>query len=198
MPDFKQSYPKHKAFKCDYYWHLKKSGLQQAIYCLIDNVTLSGKNEFFGSLEGVAAYFGTSYSVVHRAVKQLVRTGFLTYDTKNRHYWYVSHTDWAKKHPGQCCVRELAAWQEETDPFVGQIYAICGGNIRVFPRQVEWFRKLACDQEFLEQLRIEVANGKARRAAGDYNRTSAKQCLWATADFFKERKTNRVETGTLR
>jgi len=202
MADFQQSYPKHKSYKCNFYWHLHSSGLELACYELVEHVTLGGKNEFFGSLEKVAAYFGSSYSVIHRVFKKLVKKGWLTYDKKNRHYWYVSHADWSRKHQGQCNVRELAPWQEDTDPFVGCIYAECAGKVKLFERQVAWFRKLASEEEFLRKLRELMAEAKAKRVpGGDWSGTSPKQVLWRTADFFKEHKETNgftVESSTYR
>ena len=198
MADFEQSYPKHKPFKCNHYWHL----LKMAVYDLVGAVSLGGKNEFFGNLENVSVYFGSSYSAIHRVFKALMNKGWLTYDTTNRHYWYVSHAEWVAKHPGQCGQRELAPWQEETDPFVGRIYAECGGKVRLFERQVKWLRSLGSEQEFLAKLRELMAEAEVDRVpGGDWSGTSPKQVLWRTADFFKERKKSQgltVESSTYR
>ena len=186
MSDFKQSFPKHKPFKCGHYWHFRKSGLYLAVYDLVGSVTAGGTNEFFSTIDRVRIYFGSSYEVTRRVFKNLVKQGWFEYDHTIRHYRYVSHDDWAKTHPDQCTKRELLPWQVETDPLVGRIYAACGGKIGVFENQIIAIRKLGItDEEFLGTLRKEIAEAKERRALGEYGGTSAKQCFWRVFNELK-------------
>jgi len=200
MPTWKKSNPQHKPFNCSFAWHYKKSGLYLAVYYLIGSLTSGGKNSFFSSIEKVATYFDADYETVRRIFKHLAKEGWLRAvlsSTGRKAYFWVDHETWAATHPGKCCERSPLVWENDTDPFVGRLYAICDGKLRLYENHVIAVRKLANDEEILELFRKEVEATKVKRARGEFKGTAPLACFWRVYGFLKQRQRpmaeNRVE-----
>lgn len=193
MNDFKEPYPKHGPFKCCTAWHLHKSGQALAIYDLIGAVTSGGKTPYFSSIEKIAEYFGMNYEAARRTIGVLVKIGFLRRDSEGPLH-YVSHNEWVKHHAGKCTNRELLPWQETADPFVGKVWKIAGGKIRVVDWQVAAIEKFIGKDFFLVEFQKSMDEAVQRRVpGGDWSRSSPKAVFW---DVFNRLKT--VEAPTYR
>jgi hypothetical protein len=189
MSTWKKSDPKHKAFKCSFAWHYRKSGLYLAVYYLLGGLTNGGQTSFFSSKKKVADYFDADYETVRRIFKQLVKEGWLKPAGNNGNkFWFVSHDDWAEEHPGRCCQRATLTWDNETDPLVGKLYAICDGKLRLYEGHVAGIKKLAGDEEILERFSKEVQAAKAKRAQKQFHGTSPLECYWRVYHFLKNRR----------
>jgi hypothetical protein len=193
MPTWEQSFPKSKPFKCGHYWHLHKSGLLLAIYDFIGALTNGGRSVYYSSIRKVAIYFygkesESSYETVRRAFRTLVKMGWLARDGQN--YVYVPHEQWAKSHTGQCHVRgELLPWEESADPFIGKIWKLSEGKLRVYEKMIVAARRVATDEQFLAEFEQEIAAAKARRIpGGDWHGTNAQACFWRVYNFFKQQQ----------
>jgi hypothetical protein len=180
VPTWKKRNPEHKAFNCSFAWHYKTSALYQGVYSLIGQVSSGGKNSFFSSIEKVATYYDADYETVRRIFKQLRNEGWLKPDAADaRKLWWVSHDDWAKVNPGKCCTRAVLVWEAGTDPFVGKIYAILEGKVRLYENWVIAIRKFASDEEILKHMRLCVDATKTRlKVNGRLTDSVAKDCFW--------------------
>jgi hypothetical protein len=190
VPTWKKSNPQHKPFNCTFAWHYKKSGLYIAVYDLLGSLTSSGKTSFFSSIERVATYFDADYETVRRIFKQLVKEGWLHIGRSpsgGRAYFWIDHTTWAAEHPGKCCERSPLVWENEADPLVGKLYAICNGKLRLYEGHVAGIKKLASDEEILELFRKEVEAAKAKRARGEFGGTAPKEVFFRVYRFLKRR-----------
>lgn len=188
MPTWKPSYPKNKPFKCCAAWHLQRSNLCLAIYVFLGGLTNGGENTFFSSIMQVAAYFGRDYETVRRAFKVLRKMGFLEMDAEDN-YRYIPHDAMVAKNPGKCTKRELLPWQECTNPFVGKIWSISGGKIRLVEWQINLFEKFIGNEElFINEFRLEMDAATARRVpGGDWVGTSPKACYLRVFERLKGR-----------
>jgi hypothetical protein len=177
---WKKRNPQHKAFNCSFAWHYRKSGLYLAVYYLLGSITSGGKNSFFSSIEKIAVYFDADYETVRRIIKQLVIEGWLKRDPQDiRKLWWVDHTEWVKTHEGKCCTRAVLVWEAETDPFVGKIYAVLEGKVRLYENWVIAIRKCAPDDEILRNMRLAVDATKAKlKVNGKLTDSAAKDCFW--------------------
>jgi hypothetical protein len=191
VPTWQKSNPKHKAFNCSYAWHYRKSGLYLAIYYMIGGVTSGGKTPFFSTIENVAKYFDANYETVRRIIHQLVKEGWLK--EKPDGWWWVGHKDWVKTHPNKCCVRAELVWESEADPFVGKLYAIAGGKLKLYRNNIAGIKALAEEDEILELYRREIDAASESRARGVYEGTSPKACFWAVYNLLKKLKSAREE-----
>src|SRR5208282_4842487 len=115
-----------KGLQCCSERHLLRSALAMAIYSKIGAITYGGRDggKYFGTLETLADLFGCAPNSVWRAIKWLVKAGFLerieTTDGseyqlravcfQSKEYRYVSHEEWAGKHPGQCYQALAVPW----------------------------------------------------------------------------------------
>ncbi|MGB7729917.1 MAG: hypothetical protein WBL50_17940 [Candidatus Acidiferrum sp.] len=161
--------------------------MYQNVYYLIANITSGGENAFFSSIEKVAAYFDANYETVRRVFKQLVRDGWLIpVSGENRRYKWVHHNEWAKAHPNGCCERAALVWEHETDPFIGKLYAIADGKLKLYENHVRAMRAIAGDEEILLLYRHEIEAAKARRQRGSYEGTSPLACFWTVHRYLKE------------
>jgi hypothetical protein len=71
-------------------------------------------------------------------------------------------------------------YQEEADPFVGKLYAIAKGKLRLSgPHIIEGLRKLATEERILEMFAIEVMWAEHRKKNGQYENNRPDQCLYA-------------------
>jgi hypothetical protein len=177
MPTWKQPFPQNKPFKCCAAWHLHKSGQILAIYDFVGGLTNGGQKTFFSSIQKVATFFGMNYESVRRSFKVLRKMGF--FGLRDGNPYYVSHDDWAATHPGMCAQREMFPWQDCSDPFIGQIWSIAGGKIRVVDWQIAAIRKYIGEAVFLEEFKIEMASANLKRVpGGDWSGTSPKSVFW--------------------
>ena len=193
MPTWNQSFPKSKPFKCCAAWHLRKSGNLLAIYDFLGGLTNGGKNPFYSSIRKVAIFFygkesDATYNVTVRNFRTLRQIGLIK--KKEGNQWeYIRHDDWAEAHLGKCQVREQFPWQETADPFVGAIWKIAKGKIRVSEGVIKTIRKVATDEEFLHLFEYEINLAEARRVpGGDWSGTSPKACFWKAYRLLRERK----------
>lgn len=194
MTTFNQSFPKNNPFTCFAALHFRTerggSWLLLAVYDFMGRITLGGKRSFYSSFGRVAILFygkvsKSNYETVRRAFRTLRKMGWLKkVDGK---WYYVDHESWAMAHPDQCRVRELLPWQGATDPFVGKLWSIADGKIRVYENTIKAIRKMASDEEFLREFEQEMESAKARRAAREYEGTSPKACFWKVFRLFKGR-----------
>jgi len=190
MPTWKRANPKHQPLKCSAGNHLWRYGLALAIYNKAGALTNNGDPDrtFFAKRETLTKFFGSSYNAVCNAVKRLRKDGWLLDTDKENHYLYVSHEAWEKLHPGKCVARDLVPYQEEADPFVGKLFALAHGSLRVKEHWVVGMRKLASEEVILEMFAAEVAEAKARRKEGKYTLTSPSQCLYRVTQKLKALK----------
>src|SRR6266851_1538537 len=166
MPTWKQAYPEHKPLKCGHYWHFCKSGQFLAIYDFIGALTAGGERPFFTKIVKVATFFDFNEETTRRVIANLKRKGWLE-KRGDEKWYYVSHDERAKKYPGDCKVRPLLEWQVETDPLVGELYALSGGKLRVYPKLVEALRKLCADDtRIIDVFKQSLAHAAKKRAAG--------------------------------
>jgi hypothetical protein len=195
VPTFKEPFPKSKPFKCCTAWHLRKSGNLLAIYDFLGGLTNGGKNPFYSSIRKVAIFFygdesESSYESTRRTFRTLRKMGFLEADGKN--ILYVGHDAWAAAHPHKCQAREMFPWQESADPFIGAIWKLACGKIRVLDWQIVAVRKVATDEEFIAEFESELNGAQLRRSSGDWHGTAAKACFWKAYWNLKNRKATTV------
>lgn len=193
MPTWKKAFPKHKAFHCNAYWHFVNSGLWLAIYNLIGAVTDSGERPFVSSKKTVARYFNKDYETVRRVFRKMEKAGWLERRGDGELY-YVDHATWAERHPDQCYKRAVLVWENETDPFVGKLWAVAGGKLHLYPGHVVAARRVANDEEFIEAFQKEFMAAQERKAAGQYDGTGAKACFFRVLKVFRQRAMTAVET----
>jgi len=200
MSDFKQSSPKPKPFNCYPAWHLQTSGLCLAIYNVVGAISGYGKRTYFTSQKRMSEYLGRNYSSVQKAFTSLRRLGWLEWKdplkgkaSEIKEFRYISHDEWVKTHPDKCCKRDLLPWQDQqTDPLVGRLYAICSGKLRVYEWQVAGLRKLATsDDEICLMLEAAVTAAKVKQAAKQWSNTSPKSCLWQVRQALEEKARER-------
>jgi DNA-binding transcriptional regulator YhcF (GntR family) len=185
MSTWKESFPKSKPFKCCAAWHLWKSGQALAVYDFLGGITSGGKGEFFSSIRQVAIFFGMNYEATRRVFKVLRKLGFIELLTEGK-FSYVSHEEWAEKNPGKCAARELLPWQECSDPFVGKIWQIAGGKLRVLDWQVAAIRKHVGEESFLLEFEQQINESvKKRIPGGDWRGTASKAIFWQVYNRLK-------------
>src|SRR5262249_51203917 len=68
-------------------------------------------------------------------------------------------------HPGCCCVRNVPPWYGDGHPIVGQIHAIFGSKIRVYPVQINAILARSTPEAFLAQLRKVKTEADANNAS---------------------------------
>jgi hypothetical protein len=127
-----------RGFHCDASWHLRWSGLASALYTKIGAITydstLSTNGVYYSSARQLAEFYNADESYVSATLRKLAKFGFLevvghgpgaviekdgihrqvkknVYKPKN--YRYVTHTEWAAKHPGKCFVPQQQVWDGE-------------------------------------------------------------------------------------
>jgi hypothetical protein len=188
MPDFKQSFPEHKPFKCGHYWHFKRSGSYLAVYDFVGAMTAGGERPFFASIKKVATYFDFNYESTRRVFANLRKMGWLELRPDGKMN-YVSHEKWAAKLPGKCKERPLLDWQVDTDPLVGKLFALSSGKLRVFEKQVTAIRKFgASDERILDLFGQALVHAQRKKEKGFYDGTSVKSCFWRVFNFLKEKQ----------
>jgi|SRR6267142_152046 len=199
MSTWKQAFPEHKPLKCGHYWHFCKSGQYLAIYDFIGSLTLGGQRHFFATTTKVAAFFKFNPENTRRVIANLKKKGWLEQRTDGKWY-YVSHDERAKKFPHECKERPLLEWQVETDPLVGQLYALSGGKLRVYPNIITSLRKLCSDDtRILDLFQQALAHAEKKRAAGSHDNTSPRACLYRVRLFLVGLKEKGMkDTGELK
>jgi len=134
------------AFLCDTCWHLP--GLAFRIYELARRVSHRTK-KFYPSLKSLAFYFQVSESTVQRAkgfFEVLDEGPFIS-----TVYKVLSHEEFVRKYPDQCCQKEVFAWSDDprVDPLGQQFYARSGGRIKFRTSDMKGLRKLGLSDEQL-------------------------------------------------
>jgi hypothetical protein len=187
VPTWKKSNPKHQPLKCSAGNHLWRHGLALAIYDKAGALTLNGEDgrTFFAKRETLSKFFGSHYNAACKAVNFLRRLKFLQATDKENHFTYIPHDKWALLYPGRCVDRDLAHYQEETDPFVGKLFALAQGSIRVKEHWIIGLKKLAPEEEILEMFAQQRALDIARRKSGDGQLTSPANSLYAVTARLK-------------
>lgn len=190
MPTWKKSNPKHQPLKCSAGNHLWRHGLALAIYDKAGALTNNGEEgrTFFANRTTLSKFFGASYNAVCKAVKHLRTEKLFQATDKENHFLYIPHDTWAFLNTGRCVGRDLAHYQEETDPFVGELYALAQGSLRVKEHWVNGLKKLASEEEILEMFKQQRAADIARRKAGDGHLTSPANSLYAVTAKLKARR----------
>lgn len=188
MPTWKRRNPDHQPLKCDAGFHLWHHGLALAIYNKAGALTKGDKDkDFFANRETLAVFYKAHPNSVSNAMNFLLKRGWLEPTDVEKHYKYVNHDKWAflGKNAEQCVSRDLVAYQEEADPFVGKLFAIAHGSLRLKEHWVVGVRKVATDEQileaFAEQRRIDIA----RRKNGDGHLTGPTQSFYAVTQKLK-------------
>jgi hypothetical protein len=97
-------------FYCEAGWHLEKQSKHCVlIYNLASKVTAKKKPKLFEpAAVTVASHYRISKDTARRAMRKLHKLGFFELVGTTRYgtncYRFVSHDEWARKHPGQCAV----------------------------------------------------------------------------------------------
>ena len=146
---------RYYAFECSEHFHLATLCPSAAyIYGLAYKLTKQGKELLFPSAASLADYFACSEDTIRRGLKALVGLGFLELTQadpfQTNVYRVLSHTEWAKEHPEQCCTRLKFPYTDEGDPLGQRLYLATGGRVRFQQFQVDGYRKLGLsDDEIL-------------------------------------------------
>jgi hypothetical protein len=190
MPTWKKASPRHNNFDCCAARHLWNKGpLALAVYDFIGGLTSGGKTTYFSKINRLSKFLGSDYEATRRAFSGLVKHGWLARETGlgGRAEWrYVTHDAWAKNYAEECITKEAIFFQESDDPFVGRLYALASGNLRLVENYVKGIRKLASDEAILERFRYELEQAAQRRSKGDYERTGPRSCFSKCFRYFKE------------
>jgi hypothetical protein len=176
--------------KCSAGNHLWRHGLALAIYNKAGALTNNGEvpRTFFAKRETLAKFFDASYNAVCNAVKYLRDEKWLLPTEKENHFLYARHDDWAAKNPGKCMARDLVPYQEEADPFVGKLFAIARGSLKVKEHWIIGMRKNATDEEILDLFAKQREIDIARRKSGDGHLTAPNNSLYVVMHKLKVRR----------
>jgi hypothetical protein len=203
-----------KGFQCCADRHLIKSALAMAIYHKIGAITWHREKKqyqnYFAPLEGLADLFGCAPNSAWRAVAWLCKVGFLeklgTTDGsehqliavrfQSKNYRYVSHEEWAGKHPGECYQSLDPNWDAlGEDSLARTLWSASNGNTRWYSNQLAGLRKTGWNDEQILQawkehiLQLErppVYRGQWKAAQGKFLRESKERaqsggCIQAEA-----------------
>lgn len=200
MPDFPIPKPRPKSPICSAEWHLQQHPLALATYTKMGALTYGGQNTYFTDTEWMASYFGRTTDVMRRVFSKLDHAGWIVvlhpdnpltiirtkYNVKIRQW--VSHEQWVATHPGKCFKEtETFHWSMGADKLCAQIFAVLEGQIRLHENDLVAVRKLPIPEKyFLDQLAANWVDAKARKAAKDFDRTSAKAVFYDTLRFCKD------------
>lgn len=140
------------AFECSEYFHLATlSPVCSLIYGLAYKLTKGGTNTLHASAENIGKYIDRSAHQVRRGFQALETLGFfeLKYSGTFRpnEYKVIAHTDWAKMHPGKCCVKLTYAFTAEGDPLGIALWNITGGMVKFQRFQIDNYRKLRFSED---------------------------------------------------
>jgi hypothetical protein len=113
---------------------------------------------FSASAEHVAPYCAVERKTVLRALDELRDAGWFELQRsepfKPNVYRIVEHKEWAKRHPGQCVVKDVMPWDGEGDALGRQLFAISGQRVTFFPNQATGLRALGfSDERIIEAFR---------------------------------------------
>jgi hypothetical protein len=191
VPTWKQRNPDHQPLKCSAEWHLWRHGLALAIYNKAGAITNGGdpNRTFFVQRSTLAKFFDAHYNAVCKAISTLRKEKLFLATDKENHFLYVSHEKYATSHPEKCAARNLVPYQEEADPFVGKLFAIAKGSLKLKEHWLVGMRKYATDEEivklFAEQRDKDIARRKAGGEAARF--TSANNSFYAVSLLVKSR-----------
>jgi len=183
VSDFKKSPPKSNRPKCSPERHLWRYGLSLAIYERVAELTNGGENEITIRPKTLSKYFGSNKESTRRAFKRLVSGGWFEPLPTKGHYKFVPHAARALSKKDCAELPDLPLWSIGADPFVGEIHAASGAKLRVMPNWLGAARENCTEQEFLDALRKEFANGKSAGAAHKF---------WIVVRHFRALKRGRL------
>jgi hypothetical protein len=190
VADWKRPNPDHQPLHCSASWHLWQHGLALAIYDKTGAVTNNGDLDrtFWAKRTTLATFFDASYNGVCNSIKLLRHDGWLLDAKKQNHFIYVTHAKWAELHPGKCAVINLCAFQEEAqeDPFLGRLYAIAQGQVRLKEHWIAGVRRHADDETIIEMFAKEMRAAREQRAKGKDYMTSPENCFYRVSLKLKE------------
>lgn len=146
------------SFYCGAEWHLQQ--MKSRLACPLYNWArrLSQKSGVLSaSAEHMAEYFGVNRKTVLCALEELAESGFLVIDRSERFrpntYKVLDHKEWIKRHPNRCVGKVSFPWEGEGDPLGRQLYAISGGRVKFWPRQMTGLRNLGfSDEQIIERF----------------------------------------------
>ena len=145
------------AFHCGTYWHLQDLAL--AIHSLACKVGYRHNNKFWANLKNLAVYFDVSESTIKRALKILEKSRFFEVLDDGPFistvYRVLTHKEFIKKHPGQCCQKDALPWSDDphVDPLAQQFYALSGGKVKFRTNDMKGLRNLGLsDKELLDEF----------------------------------------------
>lgn len=148
-------------FFCSAEWHLKrmKSRFACPLYNWARKLSKQSGGVFYASAEHVAEYFGVDRKTALSALAELAESGFFVIDRTERFkpntYRVIDHKEWAKRHPGRCVEKESFPWSGDGDPLGRELYAISGGRVKFWPKQMTGLRNLGfSDEDIIKQFRI--------------------------------------------
>jgi hypothetical protein len=140
------------SFYCSPEYHLQRmrSGLAPSLWGW--GRRLSSVSEcFWPSINQIAEYFNRDRTTVMRALFELVGEEWAevidSEPGKTVNYRFLSHDEWAKKHPGKCVVKERMPWDGEGDVLGARLYAISGGRAKFLPNQMNGLRKFGFEDD---------------------------------------------------
>jgi hypothetical protein len=183
VSNFTKSPTKSNRPKCSPERHLWRYGLSLAIYERVGELTNGGENEITIKRKTLSEYFGSNQESTRRAFNRLVNGGWFQPLPEKGHYKFVPHDARALSKKDCKELPDLPFWSIGADPFVGKIHAASGGKIRVMPNWLGAARQNCSEEEFLEALRQECANGKPGGAAHKF---------WTVVRHFRAKKKDRL------
>jgi hypothetical protein len=155
-----------RGLQCDVTWHLHKGWLPLAIYNKIGAIThekITGTyGTFYSSGRSLAEFYDVTENHVTKILRELTKDGWLQivgygpgtmieeegicrdvksniYKSKNYHY--VTHAEWAQKHPCKCFVREETVWDmEEHDELAQTLHKFSFGQTFWYPNMLSGLR----------------------------------------------------------
>jgi len=168
------------SFHCSAELHLwKEGGLTIAVYNLMYRVSKDSK-KFTGSAQNIARHFACNERSVDDVFRKLEGSGFIiqimsgkaTYQSNT--YQVLSHSEWAKVHPGMCPLKDSLPWSGD-DPLGQKMYVESGCRITFLPFQLHNYRSFnfsdelvfGCWQDFLKE-NAEHLNSKRWCKEGGY------------------------------
>lgn len=176
MSDFRKAPPKPNRPRCSPERHLWKYGLSLAIYERLGELTSGGDNEITIKPKTLSEYFGSNTEATRRAFNRLVNAGWFQRLPTKGHFRFVHHDERAATKKDCAELPDLPHWALEADPFVGKIHAASAGKLRLMPNWLGVARANCNEQEFLDALRKEFANG---------NHGSPAQKFWNVVRHFR-------------
>lgn len=171
-PGFCQKNPPSR-FHCSPEFHFAQNSLAGLLYSWARRLSKSS-GRFHASQESIAVYLAVSRWTIARAINYLVKLGFFEPINEERFhpavYRVLEHTEWVKKHPGQCAVKETFPWSgEDSDRLGRDLWNASGGKVKYQPFQLSALRKTGLsDDEIVHAFRHLIDKENRRRQDGGW------------------------------